>query len=101
MKALHHLQCRRQPPRQLGEDLVLLASRERRVRARLAVVVAEVLVRAVEPESIAENRTAEAGREVPVSFAFVAARGLGSVRDREDDRLRVNPDGCPKYADWD
>ena len=96
MKALHHLQRRRQPPRQLGEDLVLFVlSRERRVRARLAVVVAEVLVRAVEPEPIAENRTAEAGREVTVSFALVAARGLRPVRDREDDRLRRQPGRLP------
>ena len=89
MKALHHLQCRRQPPRQLGEHLVLFVlSRERRVRARLAVVVPEILVRAVEPEAVADNRTAQAGREIPVSFTLVAARGLRSVGDRSDDRLR-------------
>ena len=92
MKALHHLERRRQPPRQLAEDLVLLVcSRERRVGARLAVVVAEVLVGAVEPESIAENRAAQPGRKITVSNAFVAARGLRPVRHREDNRLRRQP----------
>src|ERR1700704_5902161 len=87
VEALHQLHTRREPPRELRENLVLLVSpRERRVRARLAVIVAQVLVSSEKPEPIANNRTAEIRREVAETGGGGPAWRL-ATRDREQDRL--------------
>ena len=89
VKALHHLQRRREPPIQLSEPLVLLVrARKGRVRAGLAVVVAQVLVRTEEPEPVAFHRSSHARGEVPVSDSLVPARGRRASSDRKHDRLR-------------
>ena len=67
VEALYQLPGRSDLPGQLPEDLVLLVGPgERRVRARLAVVVAQVLIAAKEPEALADRRTAQVGREVAI-----------------------------------
>src|ERR1700716_2970042 len=74
VETLHQLHARREPPRELRENLVLLVGpRERRVRARLAVIVAEILVPGEKPEAVAHNRTAEIRREVAETGTLVAA----------------------------
>src|SRR5439155_1765375 len=74
VKALNQLPRRSQSPRELREDLVLLVgSREIRIAAWLTVVVAQILVSRKEPQPIANNRTAEARREVAVPGALVPA----------------------------
>src|SRR5687768_10147050 len=73
MKAVHHLPGWRRLPRQFAEDLVLLIrSREHRIGARLAVVVAQVLIAGKEPHSIANRGAAEARREIAVAGAPIA-----------------------------
>jgi hypothetical protein len=45
VKALNQLPCRAKPPRELRKELLhLVPARERRIGARLAVVVAEPLI---------------------------------------------------------
>ena len=74
VEALHQLHAGSQPPRELREDFVLLVgSWESWVGARLAVVVAQVLVSREEPQPIANNRAAEVRREVAVPDALVPA----------------------------
>src|SRR4030081_1181423 len=74
VEALHQLHARREPPRELPENLVLLVgSRERRVRARLTVIVAQVLVSGEKPEPVANNRAAEICREITEPGALVPA----------------------------
>src|SRR4051812_27770388 len=74
IQTLHQLHARREPPCELCEDLVLLVGpRETRVRTRLTVVVAQVLISREKPEAVANNRTAEVRREVTVPVALVAA----------------------------
>ena len=75
MHALHELQAGLEPPGELPEDLVLLVGpRELGVRARLAVVVTQVLVSGEEPQPLAHHGTAKVGGEVAVSDALVPAR---------------------------
>ena len=89
VKALHHLQRRRQPPIELSEHLVLLVpARKRRIRTRLTVVVAQILIRAEEPQPLALDGTADAGREIAKCDALVSAGRLGARRHRTHDRLR-------------
>ena len=65
VKALHQLPAGRQLPRELREELVLLVGpRELGIGARLAVVVAQVLVAGEEPQAVADRRAAEIRREV-------------------------------------
>ena len=85
--ALHQLHARGEPPRELRENLVLLVGpRERRVRAGLTVIVAQVLIPSEKPEPVANHGTAEIRREVTVTGALVPARRL-ATRDREPDGL--------------
>ena len=84
VKALKQLQAWSQSPRELREDLVLLVGpRECRVGARLAVVVAQILVSRKEPQPIAHDRTAEVRREVAVPGALVPACRLAGAGIRE------------------
>src|SRR3954469_18381757 len=88
VNALHELPSRRQPPRELREDLVLLVgSRKIRVGARLTVVVAQILVSGEEPQRVPHDRSTEVGREVAVAVALVAARLLAGARNEKEDRL--------------
>src|SRR5258708_417294 len=74
VNALNQLPRRSQSPRELREDLVLLVGpREIRVRAWLAVVVAQILVSREEPEPIANNRPTEACRQIAIPRALVPA----------------------------
>src|SRR6267142_2227846 len=83
VEALHQLHARREPPRELRENLVLLVRpRERRVRTRLTVVVAQVLVSREKPEAVANHRTAEIRREVTETGALIPA-WRWAVRDRQ------------------
>src|SRR5258708_25681492 len=85
VETLHQLHARREPPRELRENLVLLVGpRERRVRARLTVIVAQVLISGEKPEPVANNRTAEIRREVTETGSLVPAWRL-ATRDREQD----------------
>ena len=60
---------------------------ERRIGARLAVVVTLVLVTPEEPQTIAHDRAAEAGREIAVPLPLVPARPSAGVGDGPHDRL--------------
>src|SRR5712671_3814949 len=83
VEALHQLHARRELPRELGKNLVLLVGpREGRVRTGLTVIVAEVLVSREKPEPVANNRTAEIGREITETGALVPAWRL-ATGDRE------------------
>ena len=96
VNALHQLQARLESPRELREDLVLLVgSRERRVRAWLTVVVAQVLVSGEEPESLAHNRTAEVRREVAVSWPARSRLATGDPVTGSRTGWLVRPDVCP------
>src|SRR6267378_2062241 len=71
VEALHQLHARRESPGELRENLVLLVGpRERRVRARLTVIVAQVLGSSEKPQPVANNRTAEIRREVTETGAL-------------------------------
>ena len=97
VEALLQLQAGRQPPIQLREDLVLLVgSWKGRIGARLAVVVAQMLVSREEPQPIAHRGTTDVRGQVLVFDAFVAARqAAGAWNDelfwlaREPGRLAV------------
>ena len=85
---LHESHGRLQAPRQFARDLVLLVRPgERRIGARLAVVVTLVLVTREEPQMIAHDRAAEAGGEVAVPLPLVPARPSAGVGDGPHDRL--------------
>src|SRR5687768_3751764 len=74
MEALCQPPCRTEPPRQLRKDLVLLVgSGERRVGARLCVVIAKVLVSREEAQSIGNDRPADIRRQIAIPGALVAA----------------------------
>src|SRR5207245_3786001 len=80
-------------PRELGEELVLLIRPgKRRVRARLTVVVPQILVSRKEPEPVANHRTTEIGREITVLHALVPGLRLAG-RDRQQHRL-AGQAGC-------
>ena len=94
VEALKQLPARSQFPRELREDLVLLVGpRERRVGARLTVVVAQMLVSREEPQPIANSRAAEVRREVTVPGALVAA--LRSAGSREQEAVPAGWSGRP------
>src|SRR5215471_12642726 len=77
-----------EPPRELGENFVLLIGpRELGVGARLTVIIPQVLVAREEPEPIAIHGTAEIRREVAVSNPLVAACWLASILDWKYRRL--------------
>ena len=85
VKALHQLPARSQAPGELREDLVLLVfPRKVRIGAWLTVGVAKVLVSGEEPQSIANHRAAEAGREVTIPLALVAGLQVPCTGDRSD-----------------
>src|SRR5262245_575945 len=87
IKSLKQLQARRELPRELRKNLVLLVgSWELRVGTRLAVVIAQVLISRKEPNSIVTHGTAEICSEVPILDSLVSAERLGT-RDRQQDRL--------------
>src|SRR6476620_10039413 len=74
VQALHQLHARRELPRELREHLVLLVgSRERRVRAWLTVIVAQVLVSNEKPQPFTHDGPAEIRCEVTETRALVAA----------------------------
>src|SRR5262252_1433430 len=74
MKTLIQLQARLNIPGEPSEDLVLLVgSGELGVSARLAVVVAQVLISREEPYPIVTHRTAEIRREVTILVPFIPA----------------------------
>src|SRR6266511_5347763 len=74
VKTLHQLHTGFELPRELREDLVLLVSpRKLGDRARLTVVVAQVLIAREEPDSIATDGPAEVTREITVPVALVPA----------------------------
>ena len=96
VKALHQLPARSQAPGELREDLVLLVlPRKIRIGARLTVGVAQALVSGEEPQPIANDRAAEAGREVAVLRALVAAVQLPRRVVREPHRLAGQRGGLP------
>ena len=96
VKALHQLQARREPPRELREDLVLLVGPgECRIGAGLAVVVAQVLVSGEEPQPIAHDRTAEVRREVAVSDRARSRSATGGRRPGAATGWLVRPAVCP------
>src|SRR5215472_2214578 len=67
IKGLKQLQARRELPRELSKDFVLLiGSRELGVGARLAVVIAQVLIPREEPNSIVTHGPAEIRGEVAI-----------------------------------
>ena len=77
VNALRQLPARSQAPGELREDLVLFVfPRKIGIGARLTVGVAQVLVSGEEPQPIANDRAAEAGREVTVRLALVAGLQL-------------------------
>src|SRR5215475_1739005 len=79
MKTLIQLQARLNIPGEPSEDLVLLVgSRKLGVGARLAVVVAQVLVSRKEPYAIVTQRTAEIRRNVAILIPLVSAECLGA-----------------------
>src|SRR5215831_9508904 len=87
MNTLNQLQLRRELPRELPEDLVLLIRPwESGIGAGLAVGVAKVLISRKEPKPIAMHRTAEIRREVPVFDALIS-RGRLTARTRDQNRL--------------
>src|SRR5262249_60228001 len=87
IESLKQLQARRELPRELPKDFVLLVgSWELRVGTRLAVVIAQVLISRKEPNSIVPHGTAQIRREIPIFDAFVSAERLGA-RDRQQDGL--------------
>src|SRR5262245_5097199 len=87
IKSLKQLHARRELPRELPKDFVLLVgSGELRVGTRLAVVIAQVLISRKEPNSIVTHGAAEICREIPIFDALVSAERLGA-RDRQQDRL--------------
>ena len=89
VKALRQLPARSQAPGDLREDLVLLVfPRKIGIGGRLTVGVAKMLVSGEEPQSIANDRAAQAGREVTVRRALVAAVELPRTS-----RTRVAPAG--------
>src|SRR5260370_12887527 len=74
VKALNQLPSRAKPPRELRKELLhFVPARECRIGARLAVVIAEPLISAKEPDSILNGGTADTFREVLVLRASVAA----------------------------
>ena len=94
VKALHQLPGRRQPPRELREDLVLFVDpREFRIGARLAVVIALILVFRKEPQPIADNRAAKDQREIAVSGSRIPAL-LDGVRNSSWTGWLVRPAAC-------
>ena len=89
-------QARRDLPRQLAEQLVLLILPwECRVGARLTVGIAKVLIPGEEPRPVAHDRPTEIGREVTVSGALVAALRLGSALNGKHDRLAGQAGALP------
>src|SRR5262245_4744079 len=87
IKTLNQLQVRLELPGELPEDLILFVhSREFRVCARLAVVVAQVLKSREEPNAIAMYWTADIRREVMVLVAFISRRRL-TIKPANQDRL--------------
>jgi len=93
VNALIELPRRRQPPRELRKDLVLLVRpRAGRVGAWLVVVVAQVLVAPEEPETLRAHGPAEVRRQVAVSRSTVSTLP-SSGRHREDNRL-ARETGC-------
>src|SRR5215470_12590149 len=73
MQTLNQLQVRLELPRHLSEDLILLVRPgEPGVGARLAVVVAQILISRKEPNPIVMQWTAKIRREVTVLDAFVS-----------------------------
>src|SRR5262245_31381605 len=74
IKALNELQVRFEVPGEFGEDLVLFVlSRKLRVDARLAIVIAQILITGKEPKPIALHRTSKIGCEVTITNAFKSA----------------------------
>ena len=78
MQAVNQLEPAEQLPRELREGLVLFVGpRQRGVGARLAIVVAQILVPGEEPEPVANNRPAEARRQIAVSRTLVPSLSGG------------------------
>src|SRR5262245_10786992 len=87
IKTVKQLHARRELPRELPGDFVLLVgSWKLRIGARLAVVIAQVLISSKKPNSIVTHGTAEIRREVTVLDALVSAECL-SAREREQNWL--------------
>ena len=77
--ARHQLQAWRDPPGDLPEDLVLLVGAGKaRIGAGLTVVVAQILIAGEEPDTVANDRTAEIRREITVSDPLVSAAPLAA-----------------------
>src|SRR5687768_797905 len=88
VKAVIELPARCWLPGELREDLVLLVgSREPCVRARLTVIVPQVLISDEEPGSIANNRTANIRRQVAIPVALVSALRCTRPAERTTNRL--------------
>ena len=96
VNALHQLPARRKAPGELREGLSCsYLPRKVRIGARLAVGVAKLLIPGEEPQPIASDRAAEAGREVAVRVSFIAALQLpGGVRTRGCTGWLVSAAGC-------
>ena len=96
VKARKQAKARRDLPRQLAEQLVLLVLPwECRVGARLTVVVAKVLISGEEPHPVAHDRPTEIGREVMISGALVSALRLAAALHGKHDRLAGQAGALP------
>ena len=96
VNALHQLPARSQAPGELGEKLVLLVfPREIRSGARLTIGVAKVLISRKKPQSFADDRATEAGREITIRRALVAAVKLPRRIVLEPHRLAGQRVGLP------
>ena len=86
VNALHQLPARGEPPRQLGENLVLLVGpRECRVDPGLTGIVTKMLIAAEEPQPIVNHRSAEVRRHVAVLVPLVS----GFPRGRQGTKHRL------------
>jgi hypothetical protein len=96
VNALPQLPARSQAPGELREKLVLLVfPREIRIGGRLTVGVAKVLVSGKEPQSFADDRATEAGREITILRALVAAVQMPRTIVLEPHRLAGQRVGLP------
>ena len=96
VNALHQPPARSQAPGELREKLVLLEfPREIRSGARLTIGVAKALVPGKKPQPFADDRATEAGREVTIRRALVAAVQVPRSVVLEPHRLAGQRVGLP------
>src|SRR4029078_9547651 len=88
METAHPLHALIDLPGHFAEGLVVLAApREQRIRPRLAVRVAQILITAEEPGTVAHERSAKMCCEVSISHAGVFGRRFAAASAGEFDRM--------------